>query len=200
MKRTLTFMSLLMTISALIFALLGCAALPQGAPTVELDSSRLSCPKIPQIVDGNLNTAGELTSLRSGAGAIVKLDKPTYVKYVEVYAKSKMSDVMVDIAMAEPARGSGITFSPVREQNRGRPIGKGKMRKYRIGKEILYLRLTTDSIVDGSGGRQVRVGVFSRTVPVKGPAVREIKFYAPGDAPAVESDQPRESDSAEALF
>ncbi len=186
MKRILTFMFLLMAIPALMLALSGCAALLQ-ASAVELDSSHLSCPASPLMVDGNLETVGAYTSLGGrGAGVFIKLDKSTYIKYIEIYAGSKTNDLRVSIVSKKRH------FTSVMERRLGN-LGSGEMRRCNIGKEVSYVKLTAHWVLDGSSGRQIVLDIATntKTTPVKGATVREVKFYTVGDAAIVESDQAR---------
>ncbi len=102
----------------LLIGITGCAALNQ--PISEMTASRLTCESNPEFVDGNLETDGTFAVngfvrkayyLNEGEGrrlayaqqryitqvegqrrteAIIKLDAPTYVSYVEVYPASRL--------------------------------------------------------------------------------------------------------------
>ena len=95
----------------LIFGVMGCAMLQQ-APPVEISASRLSCPQHPEMVDGDLSTVGTFVAKGSikkefvqkasyvprqyqrqvkgslKTETLIKLDIPTYIKYVEIYPAS----------------------------------------------------------------------------------------------------------------
>lgn len=169
--------------------LTGCAAI-QEIPPSELDCSRLSCSTNPEIVDGDLNTASALSALRSArrssgrnivqgdAGTVISLDEPTYIKYVEVYAASRLYDVNLRIAATEPKEDREIRFDSVSDKSR---IREGQMRRFPIGRKILYLKLTANWAIDRTSGRRIALTSESRMrvmlVPVKGPMVSEVKFY-----------------------
>ena len=136
----------------------GCVFLLQENPVVEFDSSRLSCTANPEIVDGDLGTEGVLQSTpgvaRGGAGVLIRLDESAYIKHVEIYATSRMHDVCIYVAAEEPKRNGEITFEHIRTKDSG-IIDSGRMKRFQIGREILYLKLLTGWTVDYTSGRKI---------------------------------------------
>ena len=173
-------------LASTLVVLSGCAFLFQETPVLELDSLRLSCAANPEIVDGDLGTEGVLQSIpgvaRGGAGVLIRLDKSTYIKHVEIYAASRMFDVRIYVAAEESKGNAETTFEPIRERyaKNSNIIGRGKMKRFRIGREVLYLKLVTGWTVDATSGRKIKNSTtlgYDRVIPMIGPVVREIKFY-----------------------
>ncbi len=170
----------------------GCSFfLPQGTSVSELDPSYLSCTTNPEIVDGSLDTKSILRDVpgvaQGGLGVLIKLDKPRYVKYIEVYAASKVHGARVYVAASEPYGGGKILFEPIREHHIGSSsvIGAGQVRQFQINRKVLYLKLLTEWKIDYTGGRRIGKSTalgIDKVVPTTGPAVKEIKFYVIGDA------------------
>lgn len=197
-------MLLLVLMVILIFLFTGCAVVQQR-PVVAVAPLRLSCETIPEIVDGNLDTAGALKidayverkviphprlGARRGfipstqvvgskrAEAIIKLDRPTYITNVEVYAADEIRDILLYTVTEEPKPGFELSFSPVTDRHVGEKIGKGQVQKFRIGQKIFYLRLTAEGIEDSSQSTKTGyLDVTRSTTPLKGANVREVKFY-----------------------
>lgn len=183
----------------LIFGVVGCAML-QESPTVEILASRLTCNQNPEMVDGDLETVGTFTAqgtiIKEFVGSIVKgvsqplqyqrrvegslktetlikLDAPTYIKYVEVYPASTIRNLVLDTAI-ETLNGR-ILFDVV-EDKRGIKVEGTLPVKIKIGREILYLQLTANALEDPEN---VRHDDEERKmwIPLKGAAIREVKFY-----------------------
>lgn len=214
---------------ALIFSVVGCAIL-QETPPIEISSSRLFCEKNPEMVDGNLETVSifEATgTVRKGfergsrsqkqyrrevigslkTETLIKLDAPTYIGYIEVYPASTIPRFTLDVTVEEKSSKWMLSFEAV-EDKRGEDVEGTQPVKFRIGREILYLRLTAYALEDSEN-----VGVYSEAaikemeaslkkmntsqeaakkvrqrwqkqrregemqIPLKGAAVREVKFY-----------------------
>ena len=109
----------------LIFGVVGCAML-QEVPLIEIPASRLTCDQIPEIVDGDLKTVGTFAAQGSikkefverktkkvylpqqyqrrvegslKTETLIKLDTPSYIKYVEVYPASTIRNLILDAAV-----------------------------------------------------------------------------------------------------
>ncbi len=184
---------------ALLFGVIGCAML-QEVPTIEISASRLTCNQNPEMVDGNLETAGTFraqgTIKKEFVGSIVKgvsqplqyqrrvegslktetlikLDAPTYIAYVEVYPASTIRNLILDTAIALP---SWKTPLEAVEDKRGIDVEGTLPVKFKIGREIHYLQLTANALEDPEN---VRHNDEDRKmwIPLKGAAIREVKFY-----------------------
>lgn len=187
----------LVIMTALIFLLSGCAVIQQK-PSVELDHSRLSCTN-PEIVDGDLKTAAALPALDTDkhpltnslsvdvvgdrTGTFIKLDKPTYVTYVEIFAASKIPYVHLYTMTKEPKDDAGLDDLVLilrhfaREWNREKntKINAGEVRRFWIGKKMIGLFIATGWLLDTSRGP--RTINNTKFVSVKGPMLREVKLY-----------------------
>lgn len=179
----------LIMIAVLVFGFTGCAAFLQQQPSVEVPPLEISCDESPEMVDGDLETASALrlhtqsnstTVIGNRARAVIKLNEPMYITHVEVYASDAMSDVRLFVAMAENQSALDNVLKTVRVAGTTAiHIQPGLVKKFRIGQKINYLRIDADLIKDASkasisgfGG-----GLLARTTPVKGPMVKEVKFY-----------------------
>lgn len=183
----------------LLFGIIGCAML-QEVPTVEISASRLTCAQNPEMVDGNLETAGTFraqgTIKKEFVGSIVKgvsqplqyqrrvegslktetlikLDAPTYIVYIEVYPASTIRNLVLDTGIEMP---NGRILFDVVEDKRGEKVEGTLPVKFKIGREIQYLRLTANALEDAEN---VRHDDEDRKmwIPLKGAAIREVKFY-----------------------
>lgn len=183
----------------LLFGVIGCAML-QEVPTIEISASRLTCNQNPEMVDGNLETAGTFraqgTIKKEFVGSIVKgvsqplqyqrrvegslktetlikLDAPTYIAYVEVYPASTIRNLVLDTAIEMP---NGRLLFDVVEDKRGEKVEGTLPVKFKIGREIQYLQLTANALEDTEN---VRHDDEDRKmwIPLKGAAIREVKFY-----------------------
>lgn len=185
MRQALAFALLIAAISIQAFALSGCALLLHEAPVLEIGCSHLSCAANPEIVDGDLDTQGVLQSTpgveRGGAGVLIKLDEPTYIKHIEIYAASRVSDVRIYAAANEPKGDADIPFEHVRYYAKDSGmVERGQVRRFEIGREVLYLKLLTGWTVDYTSGRKIGKSTalgYNRVIPMIGPVVREVKFY-----------------------
>ena len=186
----------------LLIGIAGCAALNQ--PIGEMAVSRLTCESNPEFVDGNLETASEFVVngivrkayfLHEGEGrrlayaqrryitqvegqrrteAIIKLDAPTYVSYVEVYPASRFIPNFAMMTTTDDPPRFDVAFQRVSDKQHEDIEGLNPVR-YRIGREILYLRLSADGIEDRqNSARTANSGV---EIPLKGASIREVKFY-----------------------
>ena len=180
----------------LICSVMGCAML-QEAPLVEIPVSRLTCDQIPEIVDGDLKTVGTFAAQgsikkefvkrvsyapqqyqRSVEGTLktetlIKLDVPTYIAYVEIYPASTIRNLILDTAVKPP--NQQLSFEAV-EDKRGIKVEGTLPVKFQIKREILYLQLTANALEDPEN---VRHDDEERKmwIPLKGAAIREVKFY-----------------------
>ena len=182
----------------LIFGVIGCAML-QEAPLVEIPASRLTCDQNPEMVDGDLKTVGTFVAQGSikkefvkkvwyaprqyqrqvdgslKTETLIKLDTPTYIKYVEIYPASIIPNVTLDVSAEEKSPKWTRSFTTV-EDKRSQKIEGTLPVKFQIGREILYLRLTAnaledlDNVSDGDEYGEMQI-------PLKGASIREVKFY-----------------------
>ena len=183
----------------LIFGVIGCALL-QEAPLVEIPASRLTCHLNPEMVDGDLKTAGTFAAQgtikkefvtrkekgiylpqqyqRSVEGTLktetlIQLDTPRYIKYVEVYPASTIRNLALDTSIKLPKQK--LSFEAV-EDNRGIKVEGTLPVRFQIGREILYLRLTANALEDPENVRH-HDEKHKMWIPLKGAAIREVKFY-----------------------
>lgn len=181
----------------------------QDTPIEEIVSSRLTCDTHPEIVDGNLETVGTfevhgdvkkqhdivegetrfygksqyVTNLGGTIRGeiLVKLEKPMYVSIVEVYPASRISNLALSTALDESERHfgqSGTGFKPVHDKQY-RDIEGTKPVKFQVGRELLYLRVTADTMADRRNATRFddRISDEGVDIPLKGASIREIKLY-----------------------
>ena len=191
----------------LVFYMSGCAVL-QNSPVVELTPSRLTCDANPEMVDGDLQTVG--TFMANGsirklyhkevkAGAItnigdtqtihdgtlktktlIKLDKPTYVSYIEIHAGSDIPKIAFDLTAEEKSPTWNNSFVPVTDK-RHTDIKNRQVVRFYIRQDALYFRITADGIED----RRNRKNITSKdpnysheiVTPLKGAKIHEVKIY-----------------------
>lgn len=185
----------------LIFGIVGCAML-QEAPLVEIPVSRLTCDQNPEMVDGNLKTVGIFAAqgsikkefvTRKGrevyepqqyqrrvegspkTKTLIKLDTPTYIKYVEVYPASTIPNLILDVTAEEKSPKWMLSFTAVEDKRAEKVEGTLPVR-FQIGQEILYLRLTANALEDPENVRHDDEEK-KMWIPLKGAAIREVKFY-----------------------
>ena len=196
-------MRILSSLFILLIGVAGCAVL-QDAPVVEIPSSQLSCETNPGLVDGELETISTFQvkgSVRKGyvyvdggsgtrgnlqrqyrteidgtnrTEAVIKLDAPMYVAYVEVYPASRIPALaLVTTTDAEPRLD--VSFEAVYDKQHESIEGM-KPVKIQIGRKVLYLRLSADAMEDQQ--RSVRnKKTHQIDIPLKGASIREVKFY-----------------------
>lgn len=182
----------------LFFGIVGCALL-QEAPSVEIPASRLFCAQNPEMVDGDLSTVGTFVAKGSikkefvvnlryaprqyqrrvigslKTETLIKLDTPTYIKYIEVYPASIIPNFALDTTAEEKSPKWMLSFAAVEDKRTQKVEGTLPVR-FRIEREVLYLRLTAnaledlDNVTHGNETGELRI-------PLKGASIREIKFY-----------------------
>ena len=182
----------------LLFDVIGCALL-QESPSVEIPASRLFCAQNPEMVDGDLSTVG--TFVAKGAikkefvvnlryaprqyqrrvigslktETLIKLDAPTYIKYIEVYPASTIPNFALDTTAEKKSPKWLLSFAPVEDKRTQRLEGTLPV-KFQIEREVLYVRLTAnaledlDNVAHGNETGELRI-------PLKGASIREVKFY-----------------------
>lgn len=182
----------------LVFDVIGCALL-QEAPPIEIPAARLSCAQNPEMVDGDLSTVGTFVPKGSikkeyvvnfgyaqrqyqrrvigslKTETLVKLDAPTYIKYIEVYPASTIPNFTLDTTPEEKSSKWTLSFTAVEDKRAQRVEGSLPVR-FRIQRKVLYLRLTANALEDAdnvSHGNEIG----ELRIPLKGAAIREIKFY-----------------------
>ena len=186
----------------LLIGITGCAALNQ--PIGEMAVSRLTCESNPEFVDGNLETESTFAVrgfvrkaylLHEGEGrrlayaqqryitqvegqrrteAIIKLDAPTYISYVEVYPGSRRIPNFAMMTTTDDPPRFDVAFERVSDKQHQDIEGVTPVR-YRIEREVLYLRMSADGIEDRQNS--VRTANSGVEIPLKGGVIREVKFY-----------------------
>lgn len=177
----------------------------QDTPIEEIAPSQLSCETHPQIVDGNLETIAIFEvrgSVKKSHGVVgggrhsfgrsqyvteldgtirseifIKLEKPMYVSSVEVYPASRIPNLALSTTLEESGYHlgqSGTGFKPVHDKQH-RDVEGTKPVKFRVGREVLYLRVTANAIEDRKNATRLDDEVID--IPLKGPAIREVKLY-----------------------
>ena len=181
-----------------LFGLNGCALL-QETPLVEIPASRLSCAQNPEMVDGDLLTVGTFASKGSikkefmvnfgytprqyqrrvigslKTETLIKLDAPTYIKYIEVYPASTLPNFALDTTAEEKSPRWMLSFTAVEDKRAQRVEGTLPVR-FQIERKVLYLRLTANALEDVdnvSHGNEVG----ELRIPLKGASIREVKFF-----------------------
>ena len=142
------------------------------------------------------NNSDELryvTSIKGGfrAEAVIKLDAPTYITYIEIYPESRIPKLALMTTLDDPPKFA-TSFEAVRDKQHINIDSKQPF-KIQINREVLYLRITADGIQDkqntvrvkdenslfggkgkkSAGNRETRI-----QIPLKGASIREVKFYA----------------------
>ena len=192
-------------LSILLVTVLGCAVLNQ--PTFQIKPSQLSSMTNPQLVDGNLDTVSTFAvsgriekKYRTFQGkgrdrnhaerryttqvdgtlrthAVIKLNEPTYISYVEVYPESRIPKLALTTTLEDPPRFDS-SFDVVRDKQHINVEGKRPVR-INVNREILYLRLTADGIEDRQNSiRDKKDENKLIQIPLKGAEIREVKFFS----------------------
>ena len=186
----------------LLIGITGCAALNQ--PINEMTASDLTCETNPEFVDGNLETESTFAvngfvrkayQLHEGEGrrlayaqrryitvvegqrrteAIIKLNAPTHIAYVEVYPASRQIPNFAMMTTLDDPPRFDVAFERVSDKQHQDIEGLSPVR-FRIEREVLYLRMSADGIEDRQNS--VRGANASVEIPLKGAAIREVKFY-----------------------
>ncbi len=195
---------------ALLFvqlSLTGCALL-SNSPVVEVVPSRLSCTTNPEMVDGKLETVGTFRSKgkirkvffeRNSAvynanpkkykvildgslktNTLIKLDKPTYIAYIEIHSGSDIPKLAIDFSAEEKSPTWRNSFVEVREKRHSN-IKNYQVVRFDIRQKVLYLRLTAEGIEDFKNKKRVdrkeHDYAYEVHTPLKGAKVREVKFF-----------------------
>ena len=189
----------------MFFQIVGCVNLQQR--TILLEANALSCGVAPNVVDGNFDTTGEMyinaklvkigeqyyntrqsRTLRTGkkyAELVVELDQPRHITHIEIHTMSKMTNVKIFVVKEKPKVGELLTFEPTRVRHTTHTIPAGSAAKFRLSEKVSLLKITAAPIKDTSQGtsrgrhRENRLGIsiFELDIPLKGPTIREVKFY-----------------------
>lgn len=193
MNQALTIVNILM-ISIQIAGITSCASLQQSLPPpVKIDVSRLSCKTNPELVDGRLDTISALGKLsgsttlwsdkyRVPAGAIIKLDEPMYIRYIEVHTASQLPYIALGISRKKSKDDELIIVEELKlSSNQAGPIKENESRKIQIGKKILYLQFTTGwlPLPDSVSEKVIETHRSYKITQkiVQKPLLREIEFY-----------------------
>ena len=188
---------------SLLVGVVGCAVL-QESPSVEILASRLTCEQNPEMVDGDLKTVGTFTpkgTIRKGfersgglrqpqyqrqyqrrvegslkTETLIKLDVPTYIVYVEIYPASIIRNLSLDTAAKIKPPKRAPSFETI-EDKRGKKVEGTSPVRFQIGREILYLRLSANALKDPENVKHGDED-HEMQIPLKGAAIREVKFYA----------------------
>ena len=186
----------------LLIGITGCAALNQ--PINEMTASDLTCESNPEFVDGNLETESTFAvngfvrkayQLHEGEGrrlayaqrryitvvegqrrteAIIKLKAPTHIAYVEVYPASRQIPNFAMMTTLDDPPRFDVAFERVADKQHKDIEGLSPVR-FRIEREVLYLRMSADGIEDRQNS--VRGANASVEIPLIGASIREVKFY-----------------------
>ncbi|MDE0690115.1 MAG: hypothetical protein OXI61_18280 [Candidatus Poribacteria bacterium] len=182
----------------LVFGVIGCALL-QEAPPIAIPASRLSCAQNPEMVDGDLSTVGTFAPKGSikkeyvvnfryaqrqyqrrvigslKTETLIKLDAPTYIKYIEVYPASTIPNFALDTTPEERSPKWTLSFTAV-EDKRAQKVEGSLPVRFQIQRKVLYLRLTANALEDAdnvSHGNEIG----ELRIPLKGASIREVKFF-----------------------
>ena len=198
-------MRILISFTVLLIGVTGCAMLNQLNQSVEeIAPSHLTCASNPEFVDGNLETVssfavngfvrkayqifdGEtrrqtyaqrryITQVEGNrrTEAIIKLDALTYVSYVEVYPASRHIPNFAMMTTTDDPPRFDVAFERVSDKQHKDIEGLTPVR-FRIGREILYLRMSADGIEDRQNStRNINSAV---EIPLIGAEIREVRFY-----------------------
>lgn len=186
----------------LLIGITGCAALNQ--PINEMTASDLTCETNPEFVDGNLETESTFAvngfvrkayQFHEGEGrrlayaqrryitvvegqrrteAVIKLNAPTYIAYVEVYPASRRIPNFAMMTTTDDPPRFDVAFERVSDKQHKDIEGLSPVR-FRIEREVLYLRMSADGIEDRQNS--VRGANASVEIPLIGASIREVKFY-----------------------
>ena len=170
----------------------------------EIAPARLTCASNPEFVDGNLETVssfavngfvrkayqvfdGEtrrmayaqrryITQVEGNrrTEAIIKLDAPTYVSYVEVYPASRHIPNFAMMTTTDDPPRFDVAFERVSDKQHQDIEGLTPVR-FSIQREVLYLRMSADGIEDKQNS--TRTANASVEIPLIGAAIREVKFF-----------------------
>ncbi len=170
----------------------------------EIPSSRLICASNPEFVDGNLETVGTFAvngvvrkayqvfddksrritnaqrryvTLVDGnrrTEAIIKLNAPTYVSYVEVYPASRHIPNFAMMTTTDDPPRFDIAFDRVSDKQHQDIEGLTPVR-FSIQREVLYLRISADGIEDKQNS--TRNPNASIEIPLIGAEIREVRFF-----------------------
>lgn len=177
----------------------------QGTPIEPIATTQLTCETHPELVDGNLETIatfdvqgvvkkrygvvggigrnwGEGRYITDFDGTIrceilIKLEKPMFVSNVEVYPASRIPNLALSTTLEESTSHlgqSGRGFKPVHDKQHEDVEGR-KPVKFRVERELLYLRVTADAVEDrqnATRGENEQIDI-----PLKGASIREVKLY-----------------------
>ena len=196
------------TVSLLVlFSLTGCAILP-NSPVAEVPPSRLFCNTNPEMVDGRLETVSTFRSngkirkvffepnthlynanlkkykvILDGSlktDTLIKLDKPTYISYIEIHAGSDIPKLAIDFSAEEKSPKWRNSFVEVREKRHSK-VKNHQVVRFDIRQKVLYLRLTAEGIEDFKNKKRVdrkeHDYAYEVLTPLKGAKIREVKFF-----------------------
>ena len=198
-------MRTLSSLVVLLIGVTGCALLNQLNQSVEeIAPSRLTCTSNPEFVDGNLETVSSfavngfvrkayqvfddnsrrmtnaqrryITQVEGNrrTEAIIKLNVPTYVSYVEVYPASRRIPNFAMMTTTDDPPRFDVAFERVSDKQHKDIEGLTPVR-YRIEREVLYLRMSADGIEDKQNSKRNPNSVVE--IPLKGAEIREVKFF-----------------------
>ena len=195
-------MRILSSLVVLLIGVTGCAMLNQSID--EIAPSRLTCASNPEFVDGNLETVSSfavngfvrkayqvfddksrrithaqrryITQVEGNrrTEAIIKLDTPTYVSYVEVYPASRHIPNFAMMTTTDDPPRFDVAFERVSDKQHKDIEGLTPVR-FSIGREVLYLRMSADGIEDKQNStRNINSAI---EIPLIGAEIREVRFY-----------------------
>jgi hypothetical protein len=195
-------MRILSSLVVLLIGVTGCAMLNQSID--EIAPSRLTCASNPEFVDGNLETVSSfavngfvrkayqvfddksrrithaqrryITQVEGNrrTEAIIKLDTPTYVSYVEIYPASRHIPNFAMMTTTDDPPRFDVAFERVSDKQHKDIEGLTPVR-FSIGREVLYLRMSADGIEDKQNStRNINSAI---EIPLIGAEIREVRFY-----------------------
>ncbi len=202
---TLTGISILLFLA--VFLIPGCALL-EDSPVAEIPASRIICDRNPKMVDGNVKTEGtfkangtirkkyfnqnspefrlsnkqyQLTHDGSiKTETLIKLDKPTYISYIEIYSGSEIPKLALDYTAEDKSPKWNNSFTSVLDK-RHTTVQTGQVIRIDIRRELLYLRIAADAIEDHKKRKTKDlhnpIYTYEIVTPLKGSKIREVKFY-----------------------
>lgn len=175
----------------------GCAMLNQLSP-IEIPAAQLRCKAYPRLVDGNIGTSSILKAKGSiekdhtegttypyryqasiqgtnKVQALIQLNSPKYVNYIEIHPVSNIPSLTVETATAQVESGAGYHYTRIPDNRRAKSENASAIR-VNIEREVLFLQLTATSERDNAKATR-EPSTDKIKVPFKDIVIREVKFY-----------------------
>ena len=181
----------------IILSVPGCAILNQPSPT-EIPAAQLRCENYPRLVDGNMGTSSILKVEGSiekeykdafirppryqdsiqgtnKVRALIELNAPKYVTYIEIHPVSNIPSLTVDTAIVEVEPDQEHHFTRIPDNRRAKSENASVIR-VNIEREVLFLRFTISSERDRAKSTR-EPSTDKIKIPFKDIVIREINFY-----------------------